>query len=212
MAKRIFVVTYKVSETELGSFFGIARKGISDPPPVPGFFFGLYRAPSDPMSFAEVIVLPDPEEEGQESAIEAYHFASSYQPERNTCIEVGTRVISLRGTAIADDPELPLDGQILRFRSLKEDSESEASLSDALNSFSEQSEHRSAAFGIQSTEISGNYGLVEVFADSNALEAADASDRGPESPTSESLGTIKDAQNEQAGLQPIYARVQAAAD
>jgi hypothetical protein len=212
LAKRIFVVTYKVSESELGSFFGIARKGISDPPPVPGFFFGLYRAPSDPMSFAEVIVLPDPDEEGQEAAIEAYHFASSYQPERNTCVEVGTRVISLRGTSVAEDPDLPLDGEILRFQALQQSPDAETSLSTALNSFSETAEHRSAAIGIQSTEVASSYGLVEVFMDQAALEAADSSDRSAESSASESLETIKGSKNAQDGLQPVYARVRAASD
>ena len=164
MAKRIFVVTYKVSETEFGSFMGIARKGISDPPPVPGFFFGLYRAPSDPLSFAEVIVLPDPEVEGQDAALEAYHFASSYQPERNTCVEVGTRVVSLRGTVVNDEPELPLDGELLRFQALKESGESDGTLSEALSSWAEGAEHRNAVVGIHSTEVASSYGLVEVFA------------------------------------------------
>jgi len=172
LSQRIFIISYQVSEHEFSSFSSIAKPALSDAPPVPGFSFMLFAHPEQPRTFLEVVSLPDPEENGQDASLEGYHFMSSYQPQRNTCLEVGTRIKVFQAERVAGEWSEDVDPQLAQFSALwaKEDG---ADLEDALKSFAEHGAEQIACVGLHSVEIDEKYGLLELFKDEGSLESSD---------------------------------------
>jgi hypothetical protein len=96
---------------------------------------------------------------------------SSYQPQRNTCIETGTRVRVFQAEPVAGEWSDDVDPQLAQFSALwaKEDGDA---LEDALKSFAEHGADQVACVGLHSVEINEKYGLLELFSDEGSLESS----------------------------------------
>ncbi len=178
MPRRIFVNTFHVSAAELQSFLVSAKGALRDAPPAEGFAFALFgNADVGRRFFCEVFVMPDPEIDGQDSAIEAYHFSSSYQPERSTCVEVGGHTNTFRGRVVTGSDAPPIEGNVVRFTQLWAEAEERDALVDALKTLAAEGTRRVRIMPLDSTEYPKLFGLLELFAHPSQVQEADAADR-----------------------------------
>ncbi len=187
LSKRIIISNYRISATEYNSFMSIGGQAAKEPPEIPGFAFLLFVDANEHHDFTEMIVLPYAAEHGQDTSMEGYHFASSYQPERNTCIEPGSPFQVFQGTPVAGDLDLPVSENLLRITQLWADTDDAPALEEALTNWVENAPARNQLCALKSLDHGKLYGLVEIFTDQEAMDGADTADRDLD----ESLGSVQ---------------------
>lgn len=163
LGRRILINTYRINDFERAGFLNLARSAQKDQPHFENFGFQVYAHPEEHDFFAEIILLPDPAVAGTKTAMEAYHFASSYQPERDSCIKIGSRLISFRGTYDDDAGPVPLDSAAIRYTPIQVEEEGKESLLSSVDYLAKNRQHQSQILCLSSTEFPGNLGLLEFF-------------------------------------------------
>jgi len=163
LGRRILINTYRINEFERAGFLNLARSAQKDQPHFEDFGFQIYAHPEEHDFFAEIILLPDTAIVGTKIAMEAYHFASSYQPERDSCIKIGSRLISFRGTYDDDAGPVPLDSAAIRYTPIRIEEESKAKLLTSIEYLTKNRQHQAQILAMSSTEFPEELGLLEFF-------------------------------------------------
>ncbi len=177
----------------------IGGQAAKEPPEIPGFSFVLFVDAENHNNFTEMIVLPHANEHGQDASMEGYHFASSYQPERNTCIEPGTPFEVFQGTPIAGELELPISENVLRITQLWADTDDASNLKEAITNWVENAPGRNQFCALQSLDYDKLYGLVEIFENQEAMDGAETADRDLDESLSASHEIIRNHVKEAVG-------------
>jgi len=176
LSRRILINTYRIDDSERASFLNLARGAQNEQPHFEDFGFQVYAHPDEHDFFAEIILLPDPAVAGTKTAMEAYHFASSYQPERDSCIKIGTRLISFRGTYGDDAGIIPLDSAAIRYTPLRSNEENREALAASMNLLKQNREHQVQIISLSSAEFEDTYGLLEFFSTVGDFQRAEGAE------------------------------------
>ena len=204
MSNRLFFFAYETSAGELGSYLQIAKSALQTAPAVPGFAFSVFKDPERPRRFAEIFVMPDPEVEGQDAAIKAYHFSSSYQPERATCFERGARFASFRGRVLGGDPPAPFEGTAMRWTPLWAEADDAVALEEALAVLGKGVPGRVHTVGLCSTDRPKEYALCEAFASGEDVAAAGEAEKEASEEVLAALELVRGATREGYGLPAVF--------
>jgi len=171
MQQRVLINRFSVASDEHGRWVYFTRQALLQHPRYDGFAFAVFVEPGSPREALEIVLLPSREDHGKTPAIGAFHFMSSYNPERSSFVDPASRVVPFKGVHIAGAPYTGAACGVVEVDFLRAKKEAEANLVAAAGTFIQRAQARSGTL-LESVDVPEDYALLLYYSDAAALDDA----------------------------------------